>query len=63
MLKQLNTKCQQGKQRVLEIRLLKQKREKLLLILPEAERWKDSVRVADGRYEYLKKIEARIAKT
>ena len=55
-------KYQKEKERVDEIRRLKQKREELLFTLQEAERRMDLARVADLRYGALQEIEAAIAR-
>uniref|UniRef100_A0A0D6QTS3 Clp R domain-containing protein n=1 Tax=Araucaria cunninghamii TaxID=56994 RepID=A0A0D6QTS3_ARACU len=58
----LKMKYQKEKERVDEIRRLKQKREELLFSLQEAERRYDLARVADIRYGALQEIETAIAK-
>jgi ATP-dependent Clp protease ATP-binding subunit ClpB len=52
---------QQEEEGVLEIPRLKEKREKLLLMLQEAERRKDFMLDVDIRYGTLQKIESIIA--
>lgn len=61
-LQPLKMKHQKEKERVDEIRRLKQKREELLFTLQEAERRMDLARVADLRYGALQDIEATIQK-
>lgn len=61
-LQPLRMKYEKEKQRVDEIRRLKQKREELLFTLQEAERRMDLARVADLRYGALQEIEVAIAK-
>uniref|UniRef100_A0A0D6QTR9 Clp R domain-containing protein n=1 Tax=Araucaria cunninghamii TaxID=56994 RepID=A0A0D6QTR9_ARACU len=58
----LEMKYQKQKERVDEVRRLKQKREELLFSLQEAERRYDLARVADIRYGDLQEIETTIAK-
>ncbi|MCO5605687.1 hypothetical protein L7F22_059871 [Adiantum nelumboides] len=58
----LKMKHQKEKERVDEIRRLKQKREELLFSLQEAERRMDLARVADLKYGALQDIEATIQK-
>ncbi|XP_057823225.2 chaperone protein ClpB1 isoform X1 [Cryptomeria japonica] len=58
----LKMKYQKEKERVDEIRRLKQKREELMYTLQEAERRMDLARVADLRYGALQEIDAAIAK-
>eukprot|EP01018_Ginkgo_biloba_P010134 Gb_39383 [translate_table: standard] len=62
-LQPLIMKYRKEKERVDEIRRLKQKREELLFTLQEAERRMDLARVADLRYGALQDIEATIVKT
>lgn len=59
-LQPLKMKHQKEKERVDEIRRLKQKREEILFSLQEAERRMDLARVADLRYGALQDIEATI---
>ncbi|MCO5557431.1 hypothetical protein L7F22_010995 [Adiantum nelumboides] len=61
-LQPLKMKHQKEKERVDEIRRLKQKREELLFSLQEAERRMDLARVADLKYGALQDIEATIQK-
>ncbi|KAI5081693.1 hypothetical protein GOP47_0001436 [Adiantum capillus-veneris] len=61
-LQPLKMKHQKEKQRVDEIRRLKQKREEVLLSLQEAERRMDPARIADLKYGALQDIEATIQK-
>ncbi|XP_042501612.1 chaperone protein ClpB1 [Macadamia integrifolia] len=61
-LQPLMMKYRKEKQRIDEIRRLKQKREELLITLQEAERRMDLARVADLKYGALQEIEAAIAK-
>eukprot|EP00250_Pteridium_aquilinum_P014204 c21844_g1_i1 orf=343-3063(-) len=61
-LQPLKMKHQKEKERVDEIRRLKQRREELLFTLQEAERRMDLARVADLKYGALQDIEATIQK-
>ncbi|KAL4181505.1 hypothetical protein AMTRI_Chr12g271490 [Amborella trichopoda] len=61
-LQPLMMKYRKEKERVDEIRRLKQRREELLFALQEAERRMDLARVADIRYGALQEIDAAIAK-
>lgn len=61
-LQPLKMKYQKEKERVDEIRRLKQRREELLFTLQEAERRMDLARVADLKYGALQDIEATIQK-
>ncbi|XP_058095182.1 chaperone protein ClpB1 [Magnolia sinica] len=61
-LQPLMMKYRKEKERIDEIRKLKQKREELLFTLQEAERRMDLARVADLRYGALQEIDAAIAK-
>ncbi|CAM8985190.1 hypothetical protein QQ045_007451 [Rhodiola kirilowii] len=61
-LQPLTMKYRKEKQRIDEIRRLKQKREKLLFDIQEAERRSDLARVADMKYGSLPEIDATIAK-
>lgn len=61
-LQPLKMKHQKEKERVDEIRRLKQRREELLFTLQEAERRMDLARVADLKYGALQDIEATIHK-
>lgn len=55
-------KYKKEKERIDEIRKLKQRREELMFSLQEAERRMDLARVADIKYGALQEIEAAIAK-
>ncbi|KAK9130055.1 hypothetical protein Sjap_010542 [Stephania japonica] len=61
-LQPLTMKYNKEKERVDEIRRLKQRREELMIALQEAERRMDLARAADLRYGALQEIEAAIAK-
>lgn len=61
-LQPLMMKYQKEKQRIDEIRRLKQRREELLFALQEAERRYDLARVADLRYGGIQEVEAAIAR-
>ncbi|KAL5990099.1 Chaperone protein ClpB1 [Asimina triloba] len=61
-LQPLKMKYQKEKERLDELRRLKQKREELLYALQEAERRMDLARVADLKYGALQEIDAAIAK-
>ncbi|XP_073115141.1 LOW QUALITY PROTEIN: chaperone protein ClpB1 [Elaeis guineensis] len=61
-LQPLMMKYRKEKERIDEIRRLKQRREELLFSLQEAERRMDLARVADIRYGALQEIDAAIAK-
>lgn len=61
-LQPLKMKYMKEKERIDEIRRLKQKREELLFSLQEAERRMDLARVADLRYGALQEVDASIAK-
>ncbi|CAM8900503.1 unnamed protein product [Rhodiola kirilowii] len=61
-LQSLTMKYRKEKQRIDEIRRLKQKREKLLFDIQEADRRSDLARVADMKYGSLPEIDATIAK-
>ena len=55
-------KYKKEKERIDEIRRLKQRREELLFTLQEAERRMDLARVADLRYGALQEIDAAISR-
>ncbi|KAM7268051.1 hypothetical protein ACFE04_010217 [Oxalis oulophora] len=61
-LQPLQMKYRKEKERIEEIRKLKQKREELLIALQEAERRYDLARAADLRYGGIQDVEAAIAK-
>nr|CAD1824143.1 unnamed protein product [Ananas comosus var. bracteatus] len=61
-LQPLKMKYQKEKERIDEIRRLKQRREELLFTLQEAERRYDLARAADLRYGALQEIDAAIAR-
>uniref|UniRef100_A0A5B7AZX6 Chaperone protein ClpB1 n=1 Tax=Davidia involucrata TaxID=16924 RepID=A0A5B7AZX6_DAVIN len=61
-LQPLMMKYRKEKERIDEIRRLKQKREELLIALQEAERRYDLARVADLRYGAIQEVESAIAK-
>lgn len=61
-LQPLMMKYRKEKERIDEIRRLKQRREELLFTLQEAERRMDLARVADLRYGAIQEVEAAIAK-
>ncbi|KAK9165703.1 hypothetical protein Scep_000894 [Stephania cephalantha] len=61
-LQPLMMKYNKEKERVDEIRRLKQRREELMIALQEAERRMDLARAADLRYGALQEIEAAVAK-
>jgi ATP-dependent Clp protease ATP-binding subunit ClpB len=61
-LQPLQMKYRKEKERIDEIRTLKQRREELQFTLQEAERRMDLARVADLRYGALLEIDAAIAK-
>ncbi|XP_020098644.1 chaperone protein ClpB1-like [Ananas comosus] len=61
-LQPLKMKYQKEKERVDEIRRLKQRREELLISLQEAQRRMDLARIADLKYGALQEIDAAIAK-
>lgn len=61
-LQPLKMKYLKEKERIDEIRRLKQRREELLFTLQEAERRMDLARVADLKYGALQEIDAAIAK-
>ncbi|KAM7265880.1 hypothetical protein ACFE04_003563 [Oxalis oulophora] len=61
-LQPLQMKYRKEKERIEEIRKLKQKREGLLIALQEAERRYDLARAADLRYGGIQDVEAAIAK-
>lgn len=61
-LQPLKMKYQKEKERIDEIRRLKQKREELLLSAQEAERRYDLARAADLRYGAIQEVEAAIAR-
>ena len=61
-LQPLTMKYRKEKERIDEIRKLKQRREDLLFTLQEAERRMDLARVADLKYGALQEIDTAIAK-
>lgn len=61
-LQPLMMKYKKEKERIDELRRLKQKREELLFALQEAERRYDLARVADLRYGAIQEVEAAIAR-
>ncbi|GJY05473.1 disease resistance TIR-NBS-LRR class family protein [Tanacetum coccineum] len=61
-LRPLTTKYKKEKERIDQIRRLKQKREELMVALQEAERRTDYVRAADLKYGALPEVESAIAK-
>ena len=61
-LQPLTMKYRKEKERIDEIRKLKQRREELMFSLQEAERRMDLARVADLKYGALQELDAAIAK-